>query len=229
MIKEPVLKRLNKNLSNSPLVKLFLILLFDDDQNAHFEIDEDTEEKYYSLDASFHNLVYSNGSPNPDDNFYVFDTVNTFQNKTSFEEKERIIFQFLDSEEAISLIYQRCEDDSRNYDEEGCMRNIDDEIFNRTKGELLENSLKFAEKGIFQDDIKKWLSDLCIRISLDVYENQCFDEENFSALLELFLKNAGIEGMVKNYQIREDEAQIVGITEFEYNGKIFKIDNQILR
>ena len=73
MIKVPVLKILNENLSNSPLVKLFLILLFDDDQNEHFEIDQDTGEKYYSLIASFENLLYSNGFPNPDDNFYVFD------------------------------------------------------------------------------------------------------------------------------------------------------------
>ena len=227
MTKKPFLKELNENLCNSPLVRLFLMLLFNNPENPEFEIDEETKCKYYILNESFENMVFSNGSLDPDDQFHVYDTINTFQNKTTFEEKESIIFQFLDSEQAMTLIYETSEENPDNLNEHGYFTETD-KIFNKTRGMLLQNYLKLAEKGSFQKDVYRWLSNLCYTVSINFIPDETMDDENLLYHLNLFLDGIGVKRMLTKYPITEGNAQILGETEFTYGGTIFKIDRDFL-
>ena len=107
----------------------------------------------------------------------------------------------MDSENAIPLIYDNCEDNPENYDEGGFLKDIDDEMFNRTRGGMLQDYLQSAALGIFHDDIKDWLKNLCIRISLDVFSDVDIDDEKLGSLLELFLDNSGLKNLAGNYVI----------------------------
>lgn len=222
------LDEINDSYNHSPLLQLFLMLLFDKPENLEFNIDEETESRFYNLNESFENMVFSNGSLDQDNQFHLYDTVHTFQNKTTFEEKESIIFQFLDSEEAMELIYETSQDNPDNLDENGYFRETD-EIFNRSRGMLLQNYLKFAEEGKFHKDIDKWLSNLCYTVSINFLQDENINDENLLYHLKLFLDGIGIKQMVKNYKITDDDSQILGETEFTYGGKVFKINTNILR
>ena len=221
MLKKPLLIALNKNYGRSALIKLFFTLLFQDPSNQFYKRDKESGWKYFILNESFQNLVFHNGSVDSDDQMYLYETIREYESEISYQEIESVIFQFLDSENAISLIYDNCEDNPENYDEVGFLKDIDDEMFNRTRGGMLQGYLQTAALGTFHDDVKAWLKNLCIRISLDVFSGVDIDDEKLESLLELFLDNAGLKNLAGNCVILEDNRGTIGTTKPKYGRQVF--------
>ena len=82
----------------------------------------------------------------------------------------------------MEIITEEFDNDPENYDEDGSYIADDKEIFNTTREYLLRKYLKSTQENLLPENVKKWLTHLCIGVSLNFSTDFGNDEDTLQEL-----------------------------------------------
>lgn len=162
---------------NSVYSNLLNFLLFQSSK-PKFEIDEESNEGCYIPTDGFERIVFANGNFDPDDQFYIYESIWNFFNQTTMLEKNQLLGDFINSEDANELIDDQFENGdffrTGNMEETRMARS---KVFASLQSEI-------CVRNMIPTVISQWIYSKCAKIATNFSVDEKFSQERYNAALE---------------------------------------------